>query len=93
MQTDSGNILKKHAADQERRASSPQSVSVAKQMDEHTDEHTTKSHYEPCSDIFPENCGSRALSFVHRDGDLASAAPRADTLHVYSACASARLMR
>ncbi|XP_078724392.1 sodium/calcium exchanger 3 isoform X6 [Lampetra fluviatilis] len=68
MMTGSGNILKKHAADQARRASSLHSVSVAEQ----TDEHTTKIHYEPCSYICLENCGSCALSVVRRDGDLAS---------------------
>nr|XP_032818845.1 sodium/calcium exchanger 3-like isoform X2 [Petromyzon marinus] len=68
MMTGSGNILKKHAADQARRASSLHSVSVAEQ----TDEHTTKIHYEPCSYICLENCGSCALSVVRRDGDLAN---------------------
>nr|XP_033809491.1 sodium/calcium exchanger 1-like isoform X1 [Geotrypetes seraphini] len=64
MMIGAGNILKKHAADQARKAISMQEV----RLDE--DERVTKVLFEPSHYQCFENCGSLVLTVVRKGGDL-----------------------
>uniref|UniRef100_UPI00358EED87 sodium/calcium exchanger 3-like isoform X2 n=1 Tax=Myxine glutinosa TaxID=7769 RepID=UPI00358EED87 len=65
MMTGAGNILKKHVADQTRRAVSVQSVQV-----ELKDDHETKICFDPCTYQCLENCGTCAVTVLRRGGEL-----------------------
>ncbi|XP_005988888.1 solute carrier family 8 member 4a [Latimeria chalumnae] len=64
MMTGAGNILKKHAADQARKAVSMQEVRSEE------DDHTVKVVFEPSHYQCFENCGSLVLTVVRKGGDL-----------------------
>ncbi|XP_078518276.1 sodium/calcium exchanger 1-like isoform X1 [Lissotriton helveticus] len=64
MMIGAGNILKKHAADQARKAISMQEV----RPDE--DDRVTKVFFEPSQYQCFENCGSLVISIVRKGGDL-----------------------
>ncbi|KAJ8372842.1 hypothetical protein AAFF_G00276530 [Aldrovandia affinis] len=69
LMTGAGNILKKHAADQARKA-----VSVHEVRAEVADnEPVSKVFFEPGSYQCLENCGTVAVSVVRRGGDLTNA--------------------
>uniref|UniRef100_A0A8C6XIH1 Calx-beta domain-containing protein n=1 Tax=Naja naja TaxID=35670 RepID=A0A8C6XIH1_NAJNA len=72
MMIGAGNILKKHAADQARKAISMQEV----QMEE--DESVTRVGFEPAHYQCFENCGSVVLTVARRGGDLACVTVRVD---------------
>nr|XP_008246777.1 sodium/calcium exchanger 3 isoform X1 [Oryctolagus cuniculus]XP_008246778.1 sodium/calcium exchanger 3 isoform X1 [Oryctolagus cuniculus] len=65
MMTGAGNILKKHAAEQAKKASSMSEV--------HTDEpedFVSKIFFDPCSYQCLENCGAVLLTVVRKGGDM-----------------------
>ncbi|XP_017715086.1 PREDICTED: sodium/calcium exchanger 3 isoform X5 [Rhinopithecus bieti] len=65
MMTGAGNILKKHAAEQAKKASSMSEV--------HTDEpedFISKVFFDPCSYQCLENCGAVLLTVVRKGGDM-----------------------
>ncbi|XP_043931723.1 sodium/calcium exchanger 1-like [Protopterus annectens] len=64
MMIGAGNILKKHAADQARKAVSMQEVQTGE------DDHTTKVMFEPSHYQCFENCGSLVLTIVRKGGDM-----------------------
>ncbi|KAM6434817.1 sodium/calcium exchanger 1-like [Liasis olivaceus] len=72
MMIGAGNILKKHAADQARKAISMQEVRTEE------DESVTKVGFEPGHYQCFENCGSVVLTVVRRGGDLACVTVRVD---------------
>uniref|UniRef100_A0AAY4AMM2 J domain-containing protein n=1 Tax=Denticeps clupeoides TaxID=299321 RepID=A0AAY4AMM2_9TELE len=66
--TGSGNILKKHAADQARRA-----IGVYEMRSENSEnDRSSKIFFDPGSYQCLENCGTVALNVVRRGGDLTS---------------------
>ncbi|XP_060714924.1 sodium/calcium exchanger 1a isoform X1 [Tachysurus vachellii] len=68
LMTGAGNILKKHAADQARRA-----LGTYELRSEVSDnDHSSKIFFYPASYQCLENCGSVALNVVRRGGDLTS---------------------
>ncbi|XP_062286677.1 sodium/calcium exchanger 1b isoform X3 [Scomber scombrus] len=66
LMTGAGNILKKHAADQARKAVSLHEV----RSDAGDNDPISKIFFEPCSYQCLENCGTVAVNVVRRGGDL-----------------------
>ncbi|XP_037638059.1 sodium/calcium exchanger 1b isoform X2 [Sebastes umbrosus] len=66
LMTGAGNILKKHAADQARKAVSMHEV----RSDIGENDPVSKIFFEPCSYQCLENCGTVAVSVVRRGGDV-----------------------
>ncbi|XP_034753720.1 sodium/calcium exchanger 1b [Etheostoma cragini] len=66
LMTGAGNILKKHAADQARKAVSMQEV----RADAGDNDPISKIFFEPCSYQCLENCGTVAVNVMRRGGDL-----------------------
>ncbi|XP_074503269.1 sodium/calcium exchanger 1-like isoform X2 [Sebastes fasciatus] len=66
LMTGAGNILKKHAADQARKAVSMHEV----RSDAGENDPVSKIFFEPCSYQCLENCGTVAVSVVRRGGDV-----------------------
>ncbi|XP_072292422.1 sodium/calcium exchanger 1b isoform X2 [Eucyclogobius newberryi] len=66
LMTGAGNILKKHAADQARKAVSMHEV----RSDVGENDPVSKLFFEPCSYQCLENCGTVAVNVVRRGGDL-----------------------
>ncbi|XP_059214818.1 sodium/calcium exchanger 1b isoform X2 [Centropristis striata] len=66
LMTGAGNILKKHAADQARKAVSMQEV----RSDVGDNDPISKIFFEPCSYQCLENCGTVAVNVMRRGGDL-----------------------
>lgn len=66
LMTGAGNILKKHAADQARKAVSMHEV----RSDVGDNDPISKIFFEPCSYQCLENCGTVAVNVVRRGGDL-----------------------
>ncbi|XP_053188518.1 sodium/calcium exchanger 1b isoform X2 [Scomber japonicus] len=66
LMTGAGNILKKHAADQARKAVSMHEV----RSDAGDNDPISKIFFEPCSYQCLENCGTVAVNVVRRGGDL-----------------------
>ncbi|XP_061915518.1 sodium/calcium exchanger 1b isoform X1 [Entelurus aequoreus] len=67
LMTGAGNILKKHAADQARKAVSMQEV----RADVADNDPVSKVFFEPATYQCLENCGTVAVNVVRRGGDLA----------------------
>ncbi|XP_046696227.1 sodium/calcium exchanger 1a isoform X1 [Silurus meridionalis] len=68
LMTGAGNILKKHAADQARRALG--TYELRSEVSEN--DLSSKIFFDPCSYQCLENCGSVAMNVVRRGGDLTS---------------------
>ncbi|KAM9493950.1 sodium/calcium exchanger 1a isoform 2-T3 [Clarias gariepinus] len=68
LMTGAGNILKKHAADQARRALGTHEL----RSEVSENDHSSKIFFDPGSYQCLENCGSVALNVVRRGGDLTS---------------------
>ncbi|XP_075935503.1 sodium/calcium exchanger 1-like isoform X2 [Anarhichas minor] len=66
LMTGAGNILKKHAADQARKAVSMHEV----RSDVGDNDPVSKIFFEPCSYQCLENCGTVAVNVMRRGGDL-----------------------
>ncbi|XP_012695907.1 sodium/calcium exchanger 1b isoform X1 [Clupea harengus] len=66
LMTGAGNILKKHAADQARKAVSMQEV----RSDTNENDPISKIYFDPGSYQCLENCGTVAVTVVRRGGDL-----------------------
>ncbi|XP_077960438.1 sodium/calcium exchanger 1b isoform X1 [Gasterosteus aculeatus] len=66
LMTGAGNILKKHAADQARKAVSMHEV----RSDVADNDPVSRIFFEPCSYQCLENCGTVAVNVVRRGGDL-----------------------
>ncbi|XP_034407461.1 sodium/calcium exchanger 1b isoform X1 [Cyclopterus lumpus] len=69
LMTGAGNILKKHAADQARKAVSMHEV----RSEVGDNDPISKIFFEPCSYQCLENCGTVAVNVVRRGGDLGKA--------------------